>query len=91
LLNEAAESVHEQLEEVDYNRPKTDQDDSSWFNPWELIPGTINKVLKETGIIDAVANPWRQANVQGHMVNLDKKYSELASTEATWIPQLEQA
>lgn len=91
LLNEAAESVHEQLEEVDYNRPKTDQDDSSWFNPWELIPGTINKVLKETGITDAVANPWRQANVQGHMVNLDKKYSELASTEATWIPQLEQA
>ena len=56
MLNEAAESVHKQLEEADYSRPKTDQDDSSWFNPWTLISGTI----------DAIADPWRQANVQGH-------------------------
>lgn len=91
LLNEAAESVHKQLEEADYSRPKSEQDDSSWFNPWTLIPGTIGKALKETGVIDAIADPWRQANVQGHQVNLGKKYSELSSTEGQWVPQLEQA
>lgn len=91
LLNEAAESVHKQLEEADYSRPKTDQDDSSRFNPWTLISGTINKALKESGIANAIADPWRQANVQGHQVNLDKKYSELSSTEGLWVPQLENA
>nr|UVM99640.1 MAG: hypothetical protein [Bacteriophage sp.] len=66
MLNEAAESVHKQLEEADYSRPKTDQDDSSRFNLWTLIPGTINKALKESGIANAIADPWRQANVLGH-------------------------
>ena len=34
---------------------------------------------------------WRQANVQGHSVNLSKKQEELYTTEAKWIPEIKQA
>ena len=37
------------------------------------------------------ADLWRLANVQGHSVNLSKKQEELFSTEATWLPQIQQA
>lgn len=37
------------------------------------------------------ADLWRLANVQGHSVNLSKKQEELFGTEATWLPQIQQA
>lgn len=81
LLNEAAESVHKQLEEADYSRPKTEKD-----NEFSLLD-----IITDNKIGHTVLDPWRQANVQGHQVNLEKKYSELSSTEGLWVPQLENA
>jgi len=56
LLNEAAESVHKQLEEADYSRPKTEKD-----NEFSLLD-----VITDNKIGHTVLDPWRQANVLGH-------------------------
>lgn len=37
------------------------------------------------------ADIWRQANVQGHSVNLSKKEDQLLNTEGQWLPQIEAA
>ena len=43
------------------------------------------------GFFGTTANLWRQANLQGHTVNLDKKIQEYNSTEGGWLPELERA
>lgn len=75
LRNEAAEQVSKQLETPDYNKAQEQTSAQS----------------DESGIFSFFADPWRQANVQGHQVNLDKKLFELNESEAKWMPELQQA
>lgn len=96
IRNEAAESVSQQLNEVDYHeQSQPEQEDKGFFRSW--WDNTIDTVEKIPGVgglvkgIGSLADPWRQANVQGHQVNLDKKYDQLNNTEAKWLPQLEEA
>lgn len=97
IRNEAAKSISQQLEEANYPEAQvsTEKEDKGFFRSWwdntistvEKIPG-VGSLLKGA---QGLADPWRQANVQGHQVNLDKKYDQLNNTEAKWLPQLEQA
>lgn len=41
--------------------------------------------------IPSLADIWRQTNVQGHSVNLNKKQEELRQSEGTWLPQINTA
>lgn len=43
------------------------------------------------GLFGTIANVWRQANVQGHSVNLSKKLQEYSDTEGKWLPEIQQA
>lgn len=75
IRNEAADSV------------------SEWLNSPEYLEQ--NPPVEEKGFFESawssIADPWRQANVQGHEVNLGKKQWELTTTEAKWVPEIEQA
>lgn len=46
---------------------------------------------EEDGLFDTIANIWRQANVQGHNVNLNKKLQEYSDSEGKWLPELRYA
>ena len=43
------------------------------------------------GFWSTTLNVWRQANVQGHSVNLSKKMQEYSDSEGKWLPEIEQA
>lgn len=43
------------------------------------------------GFLETTANLWRQGNVQGHSVNLNKKLQEYSDAEGKWLPEMEQA
>lgn len=45
----------------------------------------------DNNFFETVADVWRQANLQGHSVNLGKKQDELLNTEGTWNPQIKTA
>ena len=90
IRNEAAQSVHEQLQEPQYDNT----DNREYTNMWDAAMGTAEQ-MPGVGLlvqgIRSLVDPWRQANVQGHQVNLSKKQQELLTTEAKWVPEMDLA
>ena len=66
-------------------------EDEVYVSTQEQMYKTVQDDSNDSDPHRKVTDLWRLANVQGHSVNLSKKQEELFSTEATWLPQAQQA
>lgn len=91
-LNRNKERMQSQLKKTtgEYASPYVFED-QVYVGTQEQMYEAVQDDSNDSDPLPSGADLWRLANVQGHSVNLSKKQEELFSTEATWLPQAQQA
>lgn len=87
-MTEEAEQREEETEPVE----KNSFDGFSFGRTAEPVQMALEyQVKNKESIIGDGSDTWRQMNIQGHTVNLDKKLQNLFDSEGKWYPEIQEA
>ena len=90
-LNKMAEEA-KQREEIDTVEKDSFDYEFNFGRTTEPIQMALeHQVKNKESIIGDGSDTWRQMNIQGHTVNLDKKLQNLFDSEGKWYPEIQEA
>lgn len=91
-LNRMAEEAKQHEEDVEPVKEDSFDYGFSFGRTAEPIQMALeNQVKNKESLIGNGSDTWRQMNIQGHTVNLDKKLQNLFDSEGKWYPEIQEA
>lgn len=91
-LNRMAEEAKQHEEDVEPVKEDSFDYGFSFGRTAEPIQMSLeNQVKNKESLIGDGSDTWRQMNIQGHTVNLDKKLQNLFDSEGKWYPEIQEA
>jgi hypothetical protein len=88
-LNQMAEEAKQHEEDVEPVKEDFFDYGFSFGRTAEPIQMSLeNQVKNKESLIGDGSDTWRQMNIQGHTVNLDKKLQNLFDSEGKWYPEI---
>lgn len=91
-LNQMAEEAKQREEDTEPVKEDSFDYGFSFGRTAEPIQMALeNQVKNKESLIGDGSDTWRQMNIQGHTVNLDKKLQNLFDSEGKWYPEIREA